>query len=284
MKAESKAQQIWQLTKKKTASLSNAIKQDPKQGLQWWLKTHKQEDEFSAVIAELNSRAPKGDFDLATVIELLSPFILKEYVQGILDWISAAQQKMEQLHNYVQENEKVDQKMLKAVIKELDFILKEQEFFNQLDIQPVQEAIKAMFNELNQRLKETIENQNKLAELEQQQKQLEIEQQIAKQAAEENAKLDLEKRKALAIAKKMEQEKLAKIALKEAKQVEIQRMEKLQEFQARQAEEKRMAELQGSYASMQLDVVDTDNLISTIQKRDLTPQQVAELKHAIDKS
>lgn len=281
MSQESKAQQIWQLTKKKTLSLSKAIKDDPKTGLQWWLKTHQQEDQLDAVIAEINHMSASDDFELSRVVDLLADFKLREYEAGILEWFTAADSKMQRLLDYMESHEKIDEKQLKAIIKEVNFILQEDEFFTKLGIQPVQEAIKRMFSQLNQRLKEVNELQLKQAELEQQQKQLEIEQQLAKQAAEENAKIELEKRKALALAKKLEQEKLAKIAIKEAKQVEIQRMDKLQEFRAKQAEEKRMAELQGTYASMQLDMADANDLIQSLTKRDLTPEQIAQLKQAI---
>ncbi len=281
MSQESKAQQIWQLTKKKTLSLSKAIKDDPKTGLQWWLKTHQQEDQLDAVIAEINHMSASDDFELSRVVDLLADFKLREYEAGILEWFTAADNKMQRLLDYMESHEKIDEKQLKAIIKEVNFILQEDEFFTKLGIQPVQEAIKRMFSQLNQRLKEVNELQLKQAELEQQQKQLEIEQQLAKQAAEENAKIELEKRKALALAKKLEQEKLAKIAIKEAKQVEIQRMDKLQEFRAKQAEEKRMAELQGTYASMQLDMADANDLIQSLTKRDLTPEQIAQLKQAI---
>ncbi len=281
MSQESKAQQIWQLTKKKTLSLSKAIKDDPKTGLQWWLKTHQQEDQLDAVIAEINHMSANDDFELSRVVDLLADFKLREYEAGILEWFTAADNKMQRLLDCMESHEKIDEKQLKAIIKEVNFILQEDEFFTKLGIQPVQEAIKRMFSQLNQRLKEVNELQLKQAELEQQQKQLEIEQQLAKQAAEENAKIELEKRKALALAKKLEQEKLAKIAIKEAKQVEIQRMDKLQEFRAKQAEEKRMAELQGTYASMQLDMADANDLIQSLTKRDLTPEQIAQLKQAI---
>jgi hypothetical protein len=279
---------IMHQAKKKCRSLLNAVKADPANGIQWWLKTHHQEDGLADAAAKINRYCESPSFKLSYVPNVLQPFTLKEEFLGILDWFSTAHQKLIALEKGLVESQVPNQKAIQDCLKELQFIINEDQFFAELELEPLHDRISYMFDELNKRLSEA----NLAIKLEkdaQAQKQsIQLQKVKNLEVEEHNKTIELEKQKLLAQKEKLIAEEAAKKALKDAKEIEILRLDKVKEFQARQAEEKRAQELQGQYQSMQIKMVSDEDLVADLIRRKaevgLSDQALEELEQLIEKN
>jgi hypothetical protein len=253
--------------KKKSRSLINAVKADPANGIQWWLKTHHQEDDLAEAALKINRHCESPSFKLSFVPKMLQPFTLKEEFLGILDWFSTAEQKLITLEKELTESQQTTPKAIQDCLKELQFIINEDQFFAELELEPLHDRISYMFDELNKRLAEA----NLAIKLEKdaqaQQQAIQLQKVKNMEIEERNKTIELEKQKVIAQKEKLVAEEAAKKALKAAKETEILRLDKVKEFQARQAEEKRAQELQGQYQSMQIKMVSDEDLIADLLRR-----------------
>jgi hypothetical protein len=279
---------IMHQAKKKCRSLINAVKADPANGIQWWLKTHHQEEGLAEVALKINRHCESQNFKLSLVPNILQPFTLKEEFLGILDWFSTADQKLNTLEKGMIVNQIPNPKAIQDALKELQFIINEDQFFAELALEPLHDRISYMFDELNKRLAEA----NLAIKLEkdaQAQKQAIQLQKVKNMEVEEHNKtIELEKQKVVAQKEKLVAEEAAKKALKAAKETEILRLDKVKEFQSRQAEEKRAQELQGQYQSMQIKMVSDEELVADLKRRQqeagLSEQVLNELEQLVEKN
>ncbi|MEM9102522.1 MAG: hypothetical protein AAGB12_09365 [Pseudomonadota bacterium] len=231
-------------------TLISELKQDPVNGLHWWKVQRAQSRALYIACRRLSMRVKRQDFDIAEIFLCLSRFELKPEDEERARWFKKASDKLKYAVQILEKEDKFPEKPLNDALRELSFIRKEKLFFRQFNIQPVYVVVDAMFNEINERLKEF--KQLKTQQLADEKKKAEYQAKLAVVQAEQ-AKLEqvrLEKEKIEVLRDKRRKE----LEIVDARRLEAEEkqrlLEKERELKTQDEARERAAALSQSYEEM----------------------------------
>lgn len=238
--------------RRKSAYLVDCVNRFGVSGISWWLKTHQQRDEFLTALESLREELAKENTNLLVLEQTFSKFIVPEDDLGHVYWYTDAHNKLVKFETCLDETNKFDVKLLQQAMNELKFIGQSDEFHQTYGLEGIQQRVKDMYQELQNKIvdQQSIEREN-------------VEAEKQKHAAD-LSRLEAEKSASIAKAKMMEsikikekrlaiiEEKKRALADKEACQLKIQEQNELAEIQAQQADRDRQSKLQESYQELEL--------------------------------
>lgn len=238
---------------KKIAYMRALVAKDGAQGLIHWFKSQSQLEQLDEAIADLINDSQADDFTLLRVATTIKSFQLLDEDLGQAEWYETAHNLLQEYDTTLIEKKFCDLKKLQLASKELRFISDADEFHQRYQLQPIQQKVKIMYQDIEKHISEfkALEKEKIALKTEQDKvKTLELEKQKAeaeaKKASMENLKI---KEKRLAII----EEKKKRLAEKElAEQKHTHELE-LAEKNAKQAEIQRQEKLQDAYVELQLE-------------------------------
>jgi len=240
------------IARRKFAYLVDCINRFGFPGLSWWFKTQQQQDEFEIALADLRVELAAEKVSLLSVEKIFSDFIIPEEDLGHVYWYTDAHNKLEAFEKTLTEKNKFDIKQLQQVMNELKFIGQSDEFHHIYQLEDIQQRIKGMYQELQQKI---VEQQS----LERQKIETDKQQQVTGLA-----QADADKAASIAKAKMMEavkikekrlaiiEDKKRQLAEKEVTELRIREQNEQAEIKAKEAEIERQTKLQESYRELEL--------------------------------
>ncbi len=240
------------LVRRKFTYLMDCIDRMGMAGVSWWFKTHQQQDKFKIVLQDLRVALAGEQASLLSVEKTFSDFIIPEEDLGHVYWYTDAHNKLEIFEKTLTEKKQFNIKQLQQAMNELKFIGQSDEFHTLYQLEDIQQRIKDMYQELQQKI---VEQQS----LERQKIETDKNQQVA-----HLAKADADKVAAVAKVKMMEavkikekrlaiiEEKKRQLVEKETTELRIKEQNEQAEIAAKQAEVERQQKLQESYRELEL--------------------------------
>jgi hypothetical protein len=240
------------VVKSKFVYLMDCIDRFGAAGVSWWFKTHQQHDEFKIALQDLRVTLAGDEASLLLVEQAFSDFIIPEEDLGHVYWYTDAHNKLEVFEKTLTEKKQFNIKQLQLAMNELKFIGQSDEFHTTYQLEDIQQRIKDMYQELQQKI---VEQQS----LERQKIETDKQQQVTNLA-----KADADKMAAVAKAKMMEavkikekrlaiiEEKKRQSTEKEITELRIKEQSGQAEITAKQAEVERQQKLQESYRELEL--------------------------------
>ncbi len=240
------------VVRRKFAYLLDCINRFGFPGIAWWFKSHQQQDEFKIALADLRNELAQEQTCLLSVEKIFSDFVIPEEDLGHVYWYTDAHNKLEVFDKTLKEKNKFDIKQLQQAMNELKFIGQSDEFHSIYQLEDIQQRVKDMYQELQQKI---VEQQS----LERQKIETDKQQQIA-----HLAQADADKAASVAKAKMMEavkikekrlaiiEEKNRQLAEKESIKLRIIEQNEQAEIKAKEAEIERQTKLQESYRELEL--------------------------------
>ncbi len=236
--------------RKNCTNLFREIKNNPADGLSWWLKNRHQYDDLAQALSTLHAHIENNNFTLLQVYLFFTSFNFRDDDMAHAEWYQQAQFKIKQLEKQLDPANILLPNIFHGVLSELRYISEADRFHQRWGLVPLQKKVKRMYNQLL----EKVESLKKLASEAQviEQKRLVI----------DEKRLELEKIKIQKEALQLQKEKvqLLKDKIVEEKQLlEIRHQEHLEQqrlFQIKQqklqadAETRRREELESSYADL----------------------------------
>ncbi len=247
-----KAAVLLQDGKRKFAYLVECVNRFGPSGFNWWLKTHRQKDEFEVALQDLREELKKDDVELLAVEHVFSDFIVPEEDLGHVYWYTDAHNKLKKFEKELLEKNNFSIKLLQQAMNELKFIGESDEFHQTYQLEAIQQRVKDMYHELQQKIVEQQSLERERVEADKQKNTVEL------------ARIEAEKAAAVAKAKMMEsvkvkekrlaiiEEKKRAIAEKEASEIKLKEQNELAEIKAKEAERERQAKLQESYRELEI--------------------------------
>jgi hypothetical protein len=238
--------------KRKFAYLIECVNRFGISGFSWWLKTHQQKDEFEIALGDLRVELDKDDANLLAMERVFSDFIVPEDDLGHVFWYTDAHNKLLKFEKELEDNKQFSIKLLQQAMNELKFIGQSDEFHQRYQLEAIQQRVKDMYQDLQQKIVEQQSIERERVEADKQKHSVELARIEAEKAADvakakmmESVKI---KEKRLAII----EEKKRAIAEKEASEIKLQEQNELAEIKAKEAERERQAKLQDSYRELEL--------------------------------
>jgi len=263
-------------------------------GLSWWFKTNQQIDQLNSELSELRIKLTQEEISFLWLEEVFSQFIILEEDLAHVYWYTDAHNKLENFKKHVINSQSFDTKLLKLAMNELKFISQSDEFHNIYQLENIQQRVKEMYQELQQKITEQQSLEKDKIELEKEQlsvaaakaeaKKAEA---IAKSKMMENVKI---KEKRLAIIEQKKQRAVEK----EVTELKIKEQNEQAEIRAKDSERERQAKLQDSYRELELEEkikdMPLEELVEIVnhkidKKQILTfvqLDQLSKLKHTIE--
>lgn len=282
------------LVKRKFAYLLDCINRFGISGIPWWFRTYSQIDEFEIALQDLRVDLAAENANLLLVEKIFADFLIPEDDLGHVYWYTDAHNKIENFNKKLTDKKQFDIKMLQLAMKELQFIGQSDEFHQTYQLENIQQKVKDMYQELQQKI---IEQQS-------------IEREATKADKQKNtadlARADADKAAAVAKEKMMEavkikekrlaiiEEKKRQIAEKEAVEIKIKEENEQAEIQAKKAEVERQEKLQDSYRELEIKEkikeLPLEELIEMVNKQIenkkiltfIQLDQLSKLKHTIE--
>lgn len=240
----------WQ---KKLVYLSDSVSRSGKEGVSIWLKSHHQIEELTAAIEELVLASEEDDFSLLQVDTTLSSFVIPEEDRDQAEWYKTAHNYLKSFEKKLIESKEFDLKLLEAGLNELKFISQSDDFHRLYRIQPIQEKVTKVYQDLQQAIADYKALEKEKLSLQKENNTLESEKLQAKKAEAEAKKAMMEnikiKEKRIAII----EDKKRKIAEKELLEAQGIQRQKDAEIEAKKAEHQRQEKLQEAYVDLQLE-------------------------------
>ncbi len=243
---------FFDVARRKFAYLMDCINRFGLAGISWWFKTQRQEDEFKIALADLREELAGAKVCLLSVEKTFSDFIIPEEDLGHVYWYTDAHNKLASFEKTLADKYKFDIKQLQLAMNELKYIGQSQEFHQIYQLEDIQQRIKDMYQELQQKI---VEQQS----LERQKIEIDKQQQVANLA-----QADADKAAAVAKTKMMEavkikekrlaiiEEKKRQLAEKETTELRIREQNEQAEIKAKEAEIERQSKLQASYRELEI--------------------------------
>ena len=221
-------------------------------GISWWFKTHQQQDEFKIALADLRVELAAEEVCLQSVEKIFSDFVIPEEDLGHVYWYTDAHNKLQAFDKTLVEKNKFDIKQLQQAMNELKFIGQSDEFHRIYQLEDIQQRIKDMYQELQQKIVEQQSLERQKIETDKQQHVANLAQAAAdKASAVAKAKM-MEavkvKEKRLAII----EDKKRQLAEKETTELRIKEQNEHAEIKAKEAEVERQTKLQESYRELEI--------------------------------
>jgi len=239
-------------TRRKFAYLLDCFNRFGVSGISWWFKTHKQKDEFELALKELRLELAEEGASLLAVERVFSQFIVPEDDLGHVFWYTDAHNKLSKFEKNLVDSKQFSVKLLQQAMNELKFIGQSNEFHQIYQLEAIQQRVKDMYQELQQKIidQQTIEREK--IETEKQKQVVELSKIEAEKSASEAKTKMLEsvkiKEKRLAII----EDKKRLLVEKEASELKIKEQNELAEIQAKTAERERQTKLQESYQELEI--------------------------------
>ena len=228
------------------------VKDDPSTALKVWKATYKEQEALQEAVNTLSQRSNSENFEWVEVPRVLGNFTLQDDDQGQADWYNTAHHHYHTITQKLEQGTRFKPPVVEPLMKELRYISGANEFHQKFQLIGLQERIRAMYDNLLQRIDE--HNALHKAELQQKTAQSEIEKIKAQEAlvAAENEKLAQQNRLVQEQRIKAVEEKKRLEAKRAADEAEQQRLEKQREYDAEAAQRRRQEELQASFRDLNL--------------------------------
>lgn len=242
----------YQDIRRRLAYLTDCINRFGFSGIAWWAKTQNQKDKFDAAITLFKAEFEQGKVNLLGMEQLFGQYIVPEEDLGHVFWYTDAHNKLKKFEEDFDKSGEFSIKLLKLAMNELKFISQSNEFHQIYGLEAIQQEVKNMYDELQQKIVEqqSIEREKTLVE--------------KQNAVNELARLEAEKAASEAKAKMMEsvkikekrlaiiEEKKRQLVEKESAELKMQEQRELAEINAKEAEQQRQAKLQESYRELEI--------------------------------
>jgi hypothetical protein len=251
-KLKKQAAEMFANGKRKFAYLVECVNRFGASGISWWIKTHKQKDELEVALSDLRAELAQDDVQLSIVERVFGDFIIPEEDLGHVYWYTDAHNKLKKFEKELDQKQSFSVKLLQQAMNELKFIGQSDEFHQTYQLQAIQQRIKDMYQNLQQKIVDQQTLEREQVEADKQKNTVEL------------ARLEAEKAASLAKAKMMEsvkvkekrlaiiEEKKRALAEKEASEIKLKEQNELAEIKAKEAERERQAKLQDSYRELEL--------------------------------
>lgn len=238
--------------RQKFAYLMDCINRFGFSGVAWWFKTHQQQDEFKIALMDLRTELAKKEVNLLLVEKIFSDFIIPEEDLGHVYWYTDAYNKLAAFEKMLTEKSQFDIKQLQLAMNELKYIGQSNEFHQTYQLEDIQQRIKDMYQELQQKI---VEQQS----LERQKIEIDKQQHVANLAQSDADKVAAVAKVKMMEAVKIKEKRLAIIEDKKRQQLEketvelkIREQNEQAEIKAKESEIERQSKLQESYRELEI--------------------------------
>ncbi len=237
-------------TRKNITNLSTELKNNPADGLSWWLKNKHQYDDLNEALVSLHKQVDSENFSLLEVYNFFTGFNFRDDDIAHAEWYQQAQQKIIALEKRLDSGDILVSGIFRGVLNELRYISEADAFHKRWGLVPLQKKVQIMYKQLLDKVEslKTAATEAQLIDKKRliiQQKQLELEKiKIQKEA------LQIQKEKAQLLKDKVIEER----QLRETRRQEHLEQQKLfqlkEQKEQTEAEARRREELQSSYADL----------------------------------
>jgi len=240
------------IVRRKFTYLLDCINRFGFNGVVWWFKTHGQIDEFKIALEDLRTELEKDDVSLLMVEKIFLDFKIPEEDLGHVYWYTDAHKKLQAFEKKLTGKKIFDIKLLQRAMNELKFIGQANQFHQTYQLEAIQQRIKDMYQDLQQKIAEQ-------QSIEKQKLEVDKQQQVADMAKTESDKVASIAKAKMMEAVKIKEKRLAIIEEKkrqqlenEAQELKIKEQNEQAEIKAKEAEAERQSKLQESYRELEI--------------------------------
>lgn len=242
--------QVW---RDKFVYLSECVQRLGLDGIKLWLKSHYQMDDLKSALDDLLIASHQDDFRLSLVEATFSSFNIPSEDIGQAEWFRTADQLLVNFEQKLINQKKFDVALLTSALKELKFIIEADEFHQRYQLEPLQQQVREVYQNLSNAITE-------YKNLEKEKMRLQVEQEKLKVVQLKNEKeFGGKNNEALEKIKQKEKEfamlekKLRHELEKEKQQMQMRMEQEIAAINGKQASIKRQYDLQDAYSELQIE-------------------------------